>query len=86
MREQDGRTTGRKLKIGTCRMAYVARAIEHDETLALMKVIVNAETDRTPGAGILGTESGELIQILGARCSQVGLHGAERCGLYPPDP
>ena len=31
-----------------------------------MKVIVNGDTDRILGAAILGTEGGELIQILGA--------------------
>jgi pyruvate/2-oxoglutarate dehydrogenase complex dihydrolipoamide dehydrogenase (E3) component len=31
-----------------------------------MKVIVNAETDRILGAGILGIEGGEIVQILGA--------------------
>jgi pyruvate/2-oxoglutarate dehydrogenase complex dihydrolipoamide dehydrogenase (E3) component len=86
MREQEARATGRKLKIGAFRMAYVARAIEHDETSALMKVIVNAKTDRTPGAGFLGTESVEQIRILSARCLQVGLHGAERPRRYSPDP
>ena len=47
-------------------MAYVARAIERDETAGMMKLVVDAETDRMLGAAILGTEGGELIQILGA--------------------
>jgi pyruvate/2-oxoglutarate dehydrogenase complex dihydrolipoamide dehydrogenase (E3) component len=66
MTEQEARATGRKLKIGTYPMAYIARAIERDETAGLMKIIVDAETDRILGAAILGTEGGELIQILGA--------------------
>jgi len=64
--EQEARSSGRKLKIGTYPMAHVARAIERDETAGLMKIIVDAETDRILGAAILGTEGGELIQILGA--------------------
>ena len=64
--EQEARASGRKLKIGTYPMAYVSRAIERDETAGLMKIIVDAETDRILGAAILGTEGGELIQILGA--------------------
>jgi pyruvate/2-oxoglutarate dehydrogenase complex dihydrolipoamide dehydrogenase (E3) component len=66
MTEQEARASGRKLKIGTYPMAHVARAIERDETAGLMKIIVEAETDRILGAAILGTEGGELIQILGA--------------------
>ncbi len=66
MTEREARATGRKLKIGTYPMARVARAIERDETAGLMKIIVDAETDRILGAAILGTEGGELIQILGA--------------------
>jgi len=64
--EQEARASGRKLKIGTYPMANVARAIERDETAGFMKIIVDAETDHILGAAILGTEGGELIQILGA--------------------
>jgi pyruvate/2-oxoglutarate dehydrogenase complex dihydrolipoamide dehydrogenase (E3) component len=64
--EQDARTSGRKFKMGTYPMAGVARAIERDETVGLMKVIVDGENDRILGAAILGSEGGELVQILGA--------------------
>jgi pyruvate/2-oxoglutarate dehydrogenase complex dihydrolipoamide dehydrogenase (E3) component len=47
-------------------MEWVARAIERDETAGLMKVVVDAETDRILGAAILATEGGELIQVLSA--------------------
>ena len=47
-------------------MSSVARAIERDETAGLMKIIVDAGTDRILGASILGIEGGELVQILGA--------------------
>ena len=66
MTEKEARATGRKLKIGKYPMAYVARAIERDETAGFMKIIVDAETDRILGAAILGIEGGELVQILGA--------------------
>jgi pyruvate/2-oxoglutarate dehydrogenase complex dihydrolipoamide dehydrogenase (E3) component len=32
----------------------------------MMKIIIDAETDRILGASILATEGGELVQILGA--------------------
>jgi pyruvate/2-oxoglutarate dehydrogenase complex dihydrolipoamide dehydrogenase (E3) component len=63
--EREARATGRPLKIGKIPMAWVARAIERDETAGLMKVVVDAGTDRILGAAVLGTEGGELIQILG---------------------
>lgn len=66
MTEKEARATGRKLKIGTFPMARVSRAIERDETVGFMKIIVDAETDRILGASILGVEGGELVQILGA--------------------
>jgi pyruvate/2-oxoglutarate dehydrogenase complex dihydrolipoamide dehydrogenase (E3) component len=66
MTEKEARATGRPLKIGKIPMNWVARAIERDETAGLMKVIVDAGTDRILGAAILGIEGGELVQILGA--------------------
>lgn len=64
--EKEARASGKKLKIGTNAMANVARAIERDETAGKMKIIVDATTDRILGAGIVGIEAGELVQILGA--------------------
>jgi pyruvate/2-oxoglutarate dehydrogenase complex dihydrolipoamide dehydrogenase (E3) component len=64
--EKEARATGRRLKIGKIPMSWVARAIEKDETAGLMKLVVDADTDRILGAAVLSTEGGELIQILGA--------------------
>jgi len=64
--ETEARATGRKLKIGKYPMAWIARAIERDETAGFMKVVVDADTDRILGAAILGSEGGELVQMLGA--------------------
>jgi pyruvate/2-oxoglutarate dehydrogenase complex dihydrolipoamide dehydrogenase (E3) component len=66
MTEKEARTTGRPLKIGKIPMSWVARAIERDETAGLMKLIVDADSDRILGAAILSSEGGELVQILGA--------------------
>jgi pyruvate/2-oxoglutarate dehydrogenase complex dihydrolipoamide dehydrogenase (E3) component len=66
MTEKGARAAGRKLKIGKIPMSSVARAIERDETAGLMKLVVDAESDRILGATILATEGGELVQILGA--------------------
>jgi dihydrolipoamide dehydrogenase len=62
--EKEARAAGHKLKVGKIPMSWVARAIERDETAGLMKVVVDAETDKILGAAILSSEGGELVQIL----------------------
>jgi len=62
--ETQARKAGFNLKIGKIPMSHVARAIERDETAGLMKVVIDADTDRILGAAILGSEGGELVQIL----------------------
>jgi pyruvate/2-oxoglutarate dehydrogenase complex dihydrolipoamide dehydrogenase (E3) component len=64
--EKEARAGGRRLKVGKIPMGWVARAIERDETAGLMKLVVDADTDHILGAAILGTEGGELVQLLGA--------------------
>jgi pyruvate/2-oxoglutarate dehydrogenase complex dihydrolipoamide dehydrogenase (E3) component len=64
--EREARAAGRRLKVGKIPMSWVARAIERDETAGLMKLVVDADTDRILGAAILATEGGELVQLLGA--------------------
>ncbi len=66
MTEKEARASGHKLKIGAYAMSHVARAMERGETAGMMKLIVDADTDRILGAAILATEGGELVQILGA--------------------
>ena len=65
MTEKEARASGRPLKIGKIPMSWVARAIERDEMAGLMKIVVDASSDRILGAAILATEGGELIQLLG---------------------
>lgn len=62
--EKEARASGRKLKIGRIPMKKVQRALERDETAGLMKLVIDAETDKVLGAAILSTEGGELVQIL----------------------
>ena len=62
MTEKEARATGRKLKIGSYPMASVSRAIERSETAGLMKIVIDAATDRILGAAILGIEGGETVQ------------------------
>ncbi|MFW6068950.1 MAG: mercuric reductase [Chloroflexota bacterium] len=62
--EKEAREAGYNLKVGSIPMAWVARAIERDETAGLMKIVIDADTDRVLGAAILGSEGGELVQTL----------------------
>ena len=64
--EREAQAEGRRLKVGKMPLAWVARAIERDETAGLMKLVVDAETDRILGAAILASEGGEVVQILHA--------------------
>ena len=64
MTEKEARASKRRLKIGKIPMEWVARAIEREETSGLMKIIVDAESDRILGAAILSTDGGELAQML----------------------
>jgi len=64
MTEREARAKGKRLKIGRIPMSRVARAVERDETAGMMKIVVDAESDRVLGASILGSEGGELVQIL----------------------
>jgi pyruvate/2-oxoglutarate dehydrogenase complex dihydrolipoamide dehydrogenase (E3) component len=63
--EQEARAAGHKLKVGKIPTSWVARAIERDETAGVMKVVIDADTDRILGAAILAPEGGELVQIIG---------------------
>ncbi|MEX0747201.1 MAG: mercuric reductase [Rhodothermales bacterium] len=61
--ETQARESGRPIKLGQIPMSRVARAVERDETAGLMKVVIDADTDRILGAAVLGPEGGEVVQI-----------------------
>ena len=45
-------------------MAYVARALETDETRGLMKAVVDGESNQILGFSCLGIEGGEIVSIV----------------------
>lgn len=63
--EKEARSSGKKFKMGTFPAASVSRAIERGETAGLLKIVVDAGTDKILGASILCSEGGEIVQILG---------------------
>jgi pyruvate/2-oxoglutarate dehydrogenase complex dihydrolipoamide dehydrogenase (E3) component len=61
MTEREARASGRKLLIGSRPMTRVGRAVEKDETLGFMKILVDADSRKILGAAILGTSGDEAI-------------------------
>jgi len=45
-------------------MAWVARALETDETRGFMKVVVDGDSRQILGAAILGVDGGEVMSML----------------------
>jgi pyruvate/2-oxoglutarate dehydrogenase complex dihydrolipoamide dehydrogenase (E3) component len=62
--ESEARASGRNVRVGSIPVSRVARAIERNETAGVMKVVVDADTERILGAAILGQGGGELVQTL----------------------
>jgi len=64
MTETEARAQNRKIRVAKMPMAYVARALEVDETRGFMKAIVDADTGQILGAAVLGIEGGEIMSML----------------------
>ncbi|MCJ1316291.1 hypothetical protein MMC15_001612 [Xylographa vitiligo] len=54
----------RKIQTAKMPMAYVARALETDESRGLMKAVVDGETGEILGFTCLGLEGGELMSVV----------------------
>jgi pyruvate/2-oxoglutarate dehydrogenase complex dihydrolipoamide dehydrogenase (E3) component len=57
---------GRRFLVATHEMRFVSRAKEEGETTGVIRVLVDAETDRFVGASLLGIGADEIVQIIGA--------------------
>ena len=62
--ESEASEQGLNIKVAKMPMSSVARAIETGETRGLMKVVIDADTDKLLGAAILGIEGGEIMSLL----------------------
>lgn len=62
--ETEARAQGLSIKVAQMPMTGAARAREVDEARGLMKVVIDADTDRLLGAAILGLEGGEIMGAL----------------------
>ncbi|KAL2414224.1 putative pyridine nucleotide-disulfide oxidoreductase RclA [Exophiala dermatitidis] len=57
-------SSGQKIKVAKMPMAYVARALEMDETQGLMKAVVDVESRHILGFACLGVEGGEIMSMV----------------------
>ena len=64
MTEAEAKRQGHRIRTATRPMSAVGRARERGETAGMMKVVVEAETDRILGAALLGIEGDEAIHVL----------------------
>ncbi len=57
---------GRRFLMATHEMRNVSRAKEESETVGVIKVLVDAESDRFVGATVFGIGGDEVVQVVGA--------------------
>jgi pyruvate/2-oxoglutarate dehydrogenase complex dihydrolipoamide dehydrogenase (E3) component len=64
MTQREARASGRPVLVGRRAMARVGRARERSETQGFMQVLVDEETRKILGAGLLGIEADEAIHCI----------------------
>jgi pyruvate/2-oxoglutarate dehydrogenase complex dihydrolipoamide dehydrogenase (E3) component len=64
MTETEARAAGHRILVGTIPMEDVSRAFEKSETLGLMKIVVDGETQQILGAAFLGTGCDEAVHCV----------------------
>lgn len=62
--ESEARAKGLNVKIAKMPMAYVARAIEMNETRGFMKAVIDSGNDQILGFTVLGVEGGEIMSMM----------------------
>ncbi len=62
--EAEARASGKRILMATFNMRDVSRAKEESETSGMVKLLVDAETDRFVGATVLGINGDEIIQVI----------------------
>jgi pyruvate/2-oxoglutarate dehydrogenase complex dihydrolipoamide dehydrogenase (E3) component len=63
MSESEARASGRKVLMAKFDMKNVSRAKEESETIGLIKLIVDAQTDRFLGATMVGLNADEILHV-----------------------
>jgi pyruvate/2-oxoglutarate dehydrogenase complex dihydrolipoamide dehydrogenase (E3) component len=62
--EAEARASGKRILVASHKMKYVSRAKEESETTGLIKLLVDADTERFVGATVLGINGDEIIQVI----------------------
>ncbi|MDP9484955.1 MAG: FAD-dependent oxidoreductase, partial [Actinomycetota bacterium] len=62
--EAEAREQGRDVRVASMPMAYVARALEMDESRGMMKAVVDGGTGEILGCAVLGIEGGEIMAMI----------------------
>ena len=62
--EGEARASGKRILMATFDMKNVSRAKEESETTGLIKLLVDADTERLVGATVLGLNGDEIIQAI----------------------
>ncbi|WP_293312693.1 mercuric reductase [Pedobacter sp. UBA5917] len=62
--EKEAKEQNLNYEVAVLPMGYVARGIETNETLGLMKAVVDTDTKKILGAAILASEGGEIMSVL----------------------
>lgn len=66
MTEKEARESGKNVLMATKSMSHISRALERDETQGLIKILVDADTERFLGAAILGIGGDEIVHTITA--------------------
>jgi pyruvate/2-oxoglutarate dehydrogenase complex dihydrolipoamide dehydrogenase (E3) component len=61
--EEAAKARGLRVEVASMPFGSIARAIETDETAGVVKVVLDAQSERLVGASIVGVDAGELIHV-----------------------
>ena len=61
--EEEARRRGMDIEVAVMPFGNIARAIEIDETAGVIKIVLDARTERVLGAFIVGADAGELVHV-----------------------
>jgi pyruvate/2-oxoglutarate dehydrogenase complex dihydrolipoamide dehydrogenase (E3) component len=61
--ERAARAQGLQIEVATMPFGNIARAIETDETAGVVRIVLDAKSERVLGAAIVGADAGELIHV-----------------------
>ena len=61
--EAAARERGLEIEVATMPFGNIARAIETDETAGVVKIVLDAKTERLLGVCVVGVDAGELVHV-----------------------